>query len=154
MRSMRVRGRSQALASAPADRLSGNRNSSRRTSPGCMGASFLAIFVIPMCGHSKLVVVDDLNVFRSFLGPDEAHPELIIDPDRMLPLSIPAQSLKLISRRRAQIIQINRSVKIAKLPAGDFHKASWKAFLALALKDCFRHPILEASNHRCQRISV
>jgi hypothetical protein len=93
-----------------------------------MGASFLAIFVIPMYGHSKLVVVDDLYVFRSFLGPDEAHPELIVDSDRMLSLTIPAQSLKPISRRRAQIIQINRSVKIAKFPAGDFHKDSWKAF--------------------------
>jgi hypothetical protein len=56
--------------------------------------------------------------------------------------------------RRAQIIQINRSVEIAKFPAGDFHKASWKAFGALALKDRFRHPILEASNHHCQCISL
>jgi len=107
-----------------------------------------------MCSHSKLVVVDDLYVFRSFLGPDEAHPELIIDPDRMLPITIPAQSFKPISRRRSQIIQVNRSVEIAKFPPGDFHKASWKAFRALALKDRFRHPILEASNHRYQRISL
>src|ERR1017187_10739244 len=84
MRSMRVRGRSQALASAPADRLSGIRNSSRRTSPGCMGASFLAIFVIPICGHSKLMIVGDLYVFRSFIGPDEAHSELIVDRNSML----------------------------------------------------------------------
>src|SRR5215468_2942870 len=43
MRSTRVRGTSIFLASAPADSLSGTRNSSRRTSPGCMGASFLII---------------------------------------------------------------------------------------------------------------
>jgi hypothetical protein len=44
-----------------------------------MGASFLAIFAIPMCGHSKLVIVDNFYVFRSFLGQDEAHPELIVN---------------------------------------------------------------------------
>src|ERR1019366_452378 len=104
MRSMRVRGRPHALASAPADRLSGRRNSSRRTSPGCMGASFLAIFVIPICDHSKLVVIGDLYVFRPFLGPNETHAELIVDPDRMLSITIPAQSPKPISRTRAQII--------------------------------------------------
>jgi hypothetical protein len=43
MCSMRVRGTSIFLASAPADSLSDTRNSSRGTSPGCMGASFLVI---------------------------------------------------------------------------------------------------------------
>jgi mRNA interferase HigB len=36
-------GTHHALASTPADMLSGTRNSSRRTSPGCMGLSFLII---------------------------------------------------------------------------------------------------------------
>src|ERR1039458_8564473 len=105
------------------------------------------MFVIPICDHSKLVVVGDLYVFRSFLGPNEAHAELIVDPDRMFSITIPAQSLKPISRRRAQIIQVNRSIKIAKFPAGDFHKVSRKAFRALALIDRLSHPILEALNH-------
>jgi hypothetical protein len=86
-----------------------------------MGASFLAIFVIPMGGYSRLVVVDDLYVFRSFISPDEAHPKLIVDPDRMLSIAIATQSLKPIPWRRAQVIQVNRSVKIAKFPSGGFH---------------------------------
>ena len=72
--------------------------------------------------QSKLVVVGDLYVFRSFLGPDEAHPELIVDPDRMLSITIPAQSLKPISRRRAQVIQVNRSVTAGK----PFGRSPWQ----------------------------
>jgi len=40
---MLVRGAPHSLASAPADKTSSTRNSSRRTSPGCIGASCLAI---------------------------------------------------------------------------------------------------------------
>src|ERR1700675_1847176 len=43
IRSIRVRGKPQPLARVPADIFSGTRNSSRRTSPGCIGLSFLAI---------------------------------------------------------------------------------------------------------------
>jgi hypothetical protein len=43
IRSIRVRGKPQTLARAPADILNGTRNSSRRISPGCMGFSFLVI---------------------------------------------------------------------------------------------------------------
>jgi hypothetical protein len=81
---MRVRGRLQTLASAPADKLRGTNNSFRRTPPGCTGAGFFAVFVILICGHSKLVVVAILDVFRSFIGLDEAPPKLIVDPDRIL----------------------------------------------------------------------
>src|SRR6266853_2651744 len=127
MRSMRVRGRSHALASAPADRWSGKRNSSRRTSPGCMGASFFVILPFHSFGrHPKLVVVGDLDVSWSLLGPDETHSELIVDPERVLSITILAQRLKPISRRRAQVIQVNRRVKIAQFPAGDLHKAGRK----------------------------
>src|SRR6266849_6220990 len=45
IRSIRVRGKPQTLARAPADIFSGTRNSSRRTSPGCMGLSFLPIAI-------------------------------------------------------------------------------------------------------------
>ena len=52
IRSMRVRGTPQAFAKAPGDISSGSRNSSRRTSPGCIGASFLAIINFPIhCDH-------------------------------------------------------------------------------------------------------
>lgn len=92
-------------------------------------------------------MVRDLYVFRSFLGPSEANPELVIDPDGMLPGSILAQRLKSVSGRRTQIVQVNRGVKIGQLSAGDFHDIRWKAFWAFALIDRLRHPILETPDH-------
>jgi len=47
-RSIRVRGTPPARANAPGDIPSGTRNSSRRTSPGCIGASFFVISVASM----------------------------------------------------------------------------------------------------------
>ena len=56
----------------------------------------------------------------------------------MLSITIPAQGLKPTSRRRAQVIQVNRSVKIAEFPAGGFHKVSREAFSGFRLTDrCF-----------------
>jgi hypothetical protein len=47
-----------------------------------MGLSFLTIVA------SSLVVVYDLDFRRAFCRPNKAHAELIIDPDRVLPLAI------------------------------------------------------------------
>src|ERR1700730_7408410 len=141
MRSMRVRGRSQALASAPADKLSGRRNSSRRTSPGCKAASFLAILVIPICSHAKLVVVGDLHVFRACLGPDEAHPKLIGDPDRMLSITIPAQGFKPTTDmplRRSLTRsghRICRRIEVAKTPENELLKFWCGAALQIRNQD-------------------
>jgi hypothetical protein len=118
-----------------------------------MGAGFFAILSFHSFGRrSKLVVVGDLDVSWSLLGPDETHSELIVDPDQVLSVTIPGQRLTPISRRRAQVIQVNRRVKIAQFPAGDLHKAGRKTLRALALIDRFRDPIFEASNHKYQCI--
>ncbi len=53
-----------------------------------------------MSGYPKLVVVDDLHILRSFISPDEAHPKLIVDPDRILSITIATQSLKPTDARR------------------------------------------------------
>src|SRR5215475_14793141 len=93
IRSIRVRGRPQTLARAPADILSGTRNSSRRTSPGCMGFSFLVI------AASFLMIVHDFDRRRAFCRPNKAHPELIVDADRVLPLANPRERLEPIAGR-------------------------------------------------------
>src|SRR4051812_16942812 len=93
-----------------------------------------------------LVVIGDLDLFRSFLSPNEAHPELIVDPDRVLPGPILGQSLKPVSRRRAQVVQIYCSIEIPKLSAGHLHEVGWKPFRALALIDGFRRPAFEVSD--------
>ena len=86
IRYIRVRGTPQILASFPADSANGTKNSSRRTSPGCMGGRFLTIRGFSGCGRS--VVIDKLYVGRTSAGPDKANPELVVDPDRVLSRAI------------------------------------------------------------------
>jgi len=58
-----------------------------------MGFSFLAIVA------SRLVVIYDLDFRRTIRRPDKAHPESIIDPDRVLPPAITRERLKAIAWR-------------------------------------------------------
>src|SRR5579863_1429725 len=75
IRSIRVRGKPQTLARAPADILSGTRNSSRRTSPGCIGLSFLVIVA------SLLMVVYEFDLRRALRGLDaDARPGMTLTP--------------------------------------------------------------------------
>src|SRR5258705_4469945 len=109
-RSIRVRGTPQALARAPGDSPIGTRNSSRRTSPGCSGGSFFAIYDPPWSGRQSaasvlLVIINEFNVLWTLRGPDKANPELVVHADRMLPATIAFQGLKPIGGRYPQIVQ-------------------------------------------------
>src|SRR5262249_40382120 len=57
---------------------SGIRNSSRRTSPGCMGLSFLAIVASSSSGSPRFRPRQGLAASR------QSKPELVVDPDRVL----------------------------------------------------------------------
>jgi len=50
-----------------------------------------------------LVVVHDLDLSWAFRRPNEAHPELVVDPDRVSPLAIARQRLKTVAWRRPQV---------------------------------------------------
>src|SRR5436305_14753122 len=117
-RSIRVRGTPQALASAPADNSSGTRNSSRSTSPGCMGASCLTFFLAMTCSsgcrtfHS--VVVSELDIFRPVGRPPETNSKLIIDPDGILTRPVVFQGFQMIAWGRLEIAQGRGRVEIAQ----------------------------------------
>jgi len=57
------------------------------------------------------VVVDDFHVRRTIVGPPEANPELVVDPDTVLSFPITLQRLQPIARRRSQELQGVRSIK-------------------------------------------
>src|SRR4051812_11753356 len=64
IRSIRVRGKPHALARRPAESFRGPRNSSRRTSPGCIGLSFFAMIAFLINKRAMRLCapgVDDLN---------------------------------------------------------------------------------------------
>jgi hypothetical protein len=45
------------------------------------------------------VVVDDFHVRRTVVGPTEADPELVVDPDAVLAFPITSQRFQPIARR-------------------------------------------------------
>ena len=51
------------------------------------------------------MVVDNLNLFGAAVAPYEAYPPLVVDPDRVLSLTVALECLEPIARRLTQIIQ-------------------------------------------------
>jgi hypothetical protein len=54
------------------------------------------------------MVVDEFDLRRAFRRPNEAHPELVVNADRVLPLAIARQRLKAVAGRRPQVAKIAR----------------------------------------------
>src|SRR6185437_1493540 len=110
---IRLAGTSTALAGWYWLTPSGPRNSSRRISPGCTGAITVSAATVLL-----LVVVNDLDVFRSGLGPAEAGPPLQVDPDAALPGAVACQLLKPVARRHPKVFQNLRPVQHHELAPG------------------------------------
>src|SRR6266545_5535314 len=84
--------------------------------------------------HLVLVIVHDLDLRRAFRRPDKAHPELIVDPDRVLPLAIARQRLETVAWRRPQVAEIARGVEVAQFPARRLDQIGRKPFGLSPLK--------------------
>jgi hypothetical protein len=61
------------------------------------------------------VVVNDLDLLNSCIGPHETDPPLRIDPDTVLTRSVTTESLKAVSRRDSQFINVNSRFEQAEL---------------------------------------
>src|SRR5436190_20918394 len=109
----------------------GPRNSSRSTSPGCTGASFLA-----MSGYLS-VIVDNLDLFRPSIRPLKYDSPLIVCANRMLSCEISPQRFQAISWGSGEIAQQDGGVELYQLAASD-------------LRDIRREPF---GTRRCWRIS-
>src|SRR5579863_5548819 len=89
----------------------GSRNSSRRISPGCTaqpaGPSFLILMIAfhTLCTFEESVVIGDLYLVGVAFPPDEAHPELIVDPNAVLTFPVTMQRLQFVAGRNSQILQ-------------------------------------------------
>src|SRR6185312_5193630 len=104
----RVAGTRNANASALTERPRGFRNSSSRTSPGCV--------VTRLGVPTPLVIVDDFDIRRALLGPHKADAPLVVDPDRMLSATISAQSFQPVRWRYPQVVEIERLMEHVELP--------------------------------------
>jgi hypothetical protein len=82
------------------------------------------------------VIVDDLNIEAMTSTPYETNAPLIVDANRVLSLTIAAQSFQLVSRRRSQHTQLCRSVQLKQLSQSDALKCS-KAPAVLVAEEIF-----------------
>ena len=80
------------------------------------------------------MVVHDLDIRRAFRRPNKARPELVVDPDRVLPLAIARQRLKTIAWKRPQVAEFARSVEVAQFPARHLDQIGRKPFGLSPLK--------------------
>ena len=87
-------------------------------------------------GHGFLlsVVVDQLDIFGACVGPGEADPPLLVDPDAVRAGAIALQLFESISRRDPQVAENLGGVEDQQLAEGD----SLGAVVKLA--DALPHP--------------
>jgi hypothetical protein len=57
------------------------------------------------------VVIDDLDLERIPVAPNEANAPLVVDSDAVLPLSLPSQRLQTVPRWNPQILKRNRPMQ-------------------------------------------
>jgi hypothetical protein len=92
------------------------------------------------------VIVDNLNIFRVAAGPHKADPELVIDPDRMLPWAVTLERLQFVAGRTPQIAQRFRRIQHDQLSTGDPDQIGWETFARIAsLKNRLGSPVPKAS---------
>jgi hypothetical protein len=65
------------------------------------------------------VVVHHLDLLRFAVLPHEADPILVVDPDAVLPPPIAGKNLKVIARKRAQVVESMGCVKLRELALCD-----------------------------------
>jgi hypothetical protein len=91
--------------------------------------------------------VRDLDLYRAFRRPNEANPELVVDPDRVLSLAIVCKRLKSIAWRRSQIAEIARGIEVAQFPPRHLHQSGRKTLRTFAIEDGLGGFFQEAPDH-------
>jgi hypothetical protein len=75
------------------------------------------------------VVIGNFHIFRSGFSPAKADTELIVDPDRMLPLSILDQTMKVVARGNGKVFQGCGGGKHRKFAAGHLNEIRRESLL-------------------------
>jgi hypothetical protein len=84
------------------------------------------------------VVINKFNVLWTLRSPDKANPELIVHPDRVLPLAVAFEGLETVGRRSAQIVEYRGGAEICKLAARYLDQIGRKPFANFAVEGGFR----------------
>src|SRR6185312_567646 len=120
---------------------SGSMKSSISTSPGWIGANLLIAF-------TSSVVVNDLDVFRASVGPGEADPPLVVDPDAVLAPSVALQCLQPVAWWDAKVVETHRRIQDRELPQGRSEDPRVERPDTLALPESFGVPVPHRPHHQ------
>ena len=93
------------------------------------------------------MVIHNFNVLRTVRSPNETDPELTIDSDAVLPLSVTVPGFQPVSRWRAQVGKINGRIEHAELSFNHRHDGR-PAPGSTGFKKGFGIRAFEASDHR------
>src|SRR5579872_2429172 len=93
---------------------SGFMNSSLKISPGWIGSrSFVRLFT------RASMVVDDFDVMRLAISPNEANSPLVVDPNTMLPGAVALEGLQAVAGRNSKIVQSPSRMEVHQFPPRD-----------------------------------
>jgi hypothetical protein len=97
------------------------------------------------------MVVDDLHILGTRVGPAEADAVLVVDPDTVLSGAIAGQEFEAVPRGYAEVPEVLSLVELVELPSGDtpeFRRTSPGCSLgSRVIKDIAGALVMEGSNH-------
>ena len=100
----------------------------------------------------SLVIIDNLNVVRIAVAPDEADPVLVVHANAVLPLPITPERLESVSRKDRQIVKRMRGVQLPKLSLPNAcDTPEWARWLAR--ENRLRFAVFERTDHPAQGIT-
>src|SRR5450631_1163370 len=104
------------------------RNSSRRTSPGCVAVRLRGII------SSPLVVVSQSAVQRRAVAPPKDDPPLVIHSNTPENCQAAAQLLKVVRRRSSEIVDIGSHIQQVELSYGARSQIGGKATIPVSVQ--------------------
>src|ERR1700754_2951626 len=93
------------------------------------------------------VVVHDLDVLGAGVGPGEADPPLVVDPDAVLTLAVTPENLQPVAGWRPEIVEVHRGVEVAQLPERRSEYSGVVRPDTLALPEPLGVPVPERPDH-------
>ena len=93
------------------------------------------------------MVIRDLDIFGPRRGPAEADPELIVDPDAVLPCSVALQCFEPVSRRDVEIRQATGYLELPEHSPRN-RLESCKPGNWMSLCQCLSVPVPKGYDHR------
>jgi hypothetical protein len=78
------------------------------------------------------MVVNDFNIMGVIVSPDKTYPPLDIDSNRVLPVSVTAQSFQMIRRRNPKVCELRGGVQLSQPTLCPRRNVAWKSLDILA----------------------